>query len=494
MRKLMAIFAISVLSVSTPSWALFGLGDINFDGSLEVSGNSANNEVSFSPANDHRGATATRVRVGMNAQVTEGVSSRLEVARTPASAGSTESQYGGTGKPTSVASEEGNFVIHNAFIKLEELWGHTVVLGRQYVGDSGDLVWYIGPKSDDSLTVTSIDGILAYCNKGEEKGNFMDKVKLTLFTGKANEDDAIANTDAGDTLGDINLSNIQVDLSVIPNGNLRVGFLNGEDLNTSASTDTNRIQIFRVGVNGGIAENMFTYRAEYLQNMGKAGNVGTTGSGGPTELDYKGNAIDLGVGVNPPETSIGSFGLWLNYVMASGDDNTVDDKDDSFHDFTALGVGNTSGRHYGEIFGKSNTLGGGTPLGQGVNTADATGTAPNAATQGQGLTILNIGVNFKPAFMEKTWWRLDFFTFSRAEDSVKTSLTPGAAETKVGDKFGTEFDLTFGYDHTSNVGIELGYAMLNVDDALTGIGAVNDDAVTKLFARTNIRWGGEAAE
>jgi hypothetical protein len=312
------------------------------------------------------------------------------------------------------------------------------------------------------------------------------------LAGKASDDDSAANTDAGDAAGDINFNNIQLDLSVIPNGNLRIGFLRGEDQNTSASTDSNKLGIFRVGVNGGIAENFFTYRAEYLQNTGEAGNLGLTGSGGVTNLDYEGNAIDLGVGLNPPQTGIGSFGLWLNYVMASGDDNVTDDKDESFHDFTALGNINTSGRHYGEIFGKSNTLGGGTPLGQGVNTAATAGAiataAPGTTTQGQGLNILNIGVNYKPSFWEKGWARLDFFTFTRSEDSVTTAAN---TTTNPGDKFGTEFDFTLGYNHTDNIGVELGYAMLSVDDALTGVGATNDEDVTKLFARTNIKWGGE---
>jgi hypothetical protein len=116
-------------------------------------------------------------------------------------------------------------------------------------------------------------------------------------------------------------------------------------------------------------------------------------------------------------------------------------------------------------------------------------------TQGQGLEILNIGVNYKPSFSPKCWARLDFFSFSRAEDSVKTGA---ATTTKVGDKFGTEIDLTLGHNHTDNVGFEFGYAMLNVDDAIAGVNPTtgasnpNDDAVTKLFARTNIKWGGAA--
>ena len=110
MRKLMALAIVLVVSSTTRSWAMFGLGEFSFDGSLEYSGQSANNETDFAPDDDKRGRTLTRVRLGANTQVTEGVKGRLELVRNPASAGSSETQFGGTGRPTSVAAEESNFV------------------------------------------------------------------------------------------------------------------------------------------------------------------------------------------------------------------------------------------------------------------------------------------------------------------------------------------------------------------------------------------------
>src|SRR4051812_39306143 len=118
MRKLMATIAMVCLAAaaSTPSWAMAGLQDLKFDGSLEVSGASAKNETDFADgANDHRGGTATRVRLGANATVTEGVSSRLEVTRTPASAlaGGGSALYGNGAKPASAHTEESSFVFNN---------------------------------------------------------------------------------------------------------------------------------------------------------------------------------------------------------------------------------------------------------------------------------------------------------------------------------------------------------------------------------------------
>lgn len=474
----MAIAIVLAFAGAAKSWALVGLGDVSFDGSLEVSGNSANNETDFSPSNDHRGNTATRVRLGMNAQITEGVKGRIEAVRDPR-------LYGNAA--TTVTTEEGLWRFQNAYAEFDNIFGFMARLGRQYVGMPGDLVWNISPRNDDSLTVNSITGLLVQCRH-------FDAVNLDLFLGKAVEDDAIANTDAGDATGDVNMNSLQATLpKVIPNGNIGIGYLFGRDDNAAARSDDNKLQIARVGANGGISENMFTYRAEYLMNMGEFKGMGLTGAGAATDLDYEGTAIDIGLGFNPAETNVGTFGVWFNWLMASGDDNAIDDKDESFHDFSVFGSVDPSDRLLGEIFGKSNTLGGGTPLGQGLDTFQTAGAvaaaAPGATTQGQGLEVINIGAKYSPKPWDRVWFKFDYFAFSRAEDSVKTAA---AVNTKVGDDFGSEMDFTVGYKHTDNVNFKVGYAIFSPDDALTGVGAVNDDNITKLFARTNIKWGGSA--
>src|SRR6476620_1263026 len=111
MKRLVALIA--MLLVGAPAWALVGLENVSFDGSLEVKGMSANNEATLSKANDHRGVTDTRTRVGINADVTEDVKGRVEITRTPSSAGSA-ALYGGATRPTSVQTEENSWVFDNA--------------------------------------------------------------------------------------------------------------------------------------------------------------------------------------------------------------------------------------------------------------------------------------------------------------------------------------------------------------------------------------------
>jgi len=464
MKRLLAFTA--MLLVGAPSWALVGLENVSFDGSLEVRGASASNEADLSDkANDHRGVTATRTRVGIAADVTEDVKTRLEVTRTPGSAGSA-ALYGGAARPTSVQTEENSWVFNNAYVDVANLWSLSVRLGRQYVGEAGDLVWHLGAKDDDAMTITSIDGLAV------RKAKIADKLDLDAFTGKFRESAAsVAATDATSS-GDVNLSNLQATLrNVLPGGNIWVGLLMGNAANTAAVGDNVNLNIVRVGANGGVAENLVTYRAEFLQNFGHANGAGVGGA----DVKLKGNAFDVGVGLNAPESGAGKFGVWGNFVRSSGDKN-ADNDDKSFNDFTLLGV-NTSDRYYGEIFGRSNALAaGGSPLGQGLG---------NWGGQGSGLQVINVGANFKPAFWSKGWFKLDWFNLATTEDV--------AIAGKKDDKLGNEVDATIGYDHSDNVGFKVGYAMLMPDDALSLIktgGTTSDDAITEWFGRASIKWGG----
>ena len=95
MKKLLALTTVVLLAGVVKSFAALGLGDIKFDGALDVTGVSANNERDANDkTSDSRGDVGTRLRLGMDAQVTEGVMGRVEITRNPESDGS--AYYGGT--------------------------------------------------------------------------------------------------------------------------------------------------------------------------------------------------------------------------------------------------------------------------------------------------------------------------------------------------------------------------------------------------------------
>jgi len=470
-----------MIASTRPASAFVGLDGLTYDGSVEFSGVSASNELDQNGAkNDRRGEVDSRIRVGINAPLMDNVKARVEFVRDNAKFG--QNMAGAQGQPNTIDNETANIDIQNAYVEFNELFGqgHRMVLGRQYVGNPGDLVWHFGPKGLDTLPTTAIDGLLFQCRR-------MDWLNLDLFLGKFRDDDAVGGTDQNDVSnpGETNLNSFDLTLpTLIPGGKINLGFLYGQSLGASPAAgdqniDNDILKTYRLGVRGGLAENMFTYRAEYLMNDGHTSNVLVAGS--DKNVDYKGNAIDLGVGFNSAETGAGGFGLEANFLMASGDNDVNNSEDKSFHDFSELGI-NTSDRYYGEILGRSAALGtaitGGTPPGWGLD----------SGFEGQGKQILHIGGKWVPNFWDKkTWARIDYVAMSTAEDGNTAQSTAN--------KYGNEIDLTLGYKAADNVNVEGGYATLSPDDAITGVGTgLPDDNITKWFGRVKLAWGGEEAK
>jgi len=451
MRKLMAALAIVLVAgLPSSSWAILGFDGISYDGSLEVGAVKASNEVDSKDGfgdgvnndQDRRSDVDTRVRLGVNLQVTEGVDGRLEFVRT--------GQRYGDGA-SSLSTEESSILIQNAYVNWL-MWNWNWRLGRQYTGRANDLVWNFGPRSDDNLSVDAVDGLAL--------SRSWDRIAINAFLAKI--DDNNSQSQANDQ-GEISAKMIELAFpNIVPALlNARVGAIWGSNSRSGATSDSTKLTIYRAGVDGGINENFITYRAEYLMNDGS--DKSTVPAGGQ-EVDLEGSAYDIGVGLNIPENGAGQFALGVNYLVASGDDNGADDKDESFNDLSRVGANGVSDRYLGEIFGRSNVLFG-TP--QGIDFG-----AP-------GINVIHANALFKPAFAPKTWARLDWYDFTADEDAA-------------GD-WGSEIDLTFGYRHSDTVGFEVGYAQLSPDrllEANLNDGTVGSDDVTKAFARMKVAFGG----
>lgn len=486
MRKLLALAIVIILANVAQSWAMLGLGDIKFDGSLEFGGYSANNEQDFDDddntlganASDHRGELVTRQRLGINGGVTEESSFRIELGRNTGQFGKSLATTGGEGQSNNLQQEQENIYINNAYLDIRNIIANiSARIGRQYVGNAGDLVWNFSPTDDNHYSIPAIDGVLL-----QHRGCKL--VQTDLFLGKLRENDDRGDTNDGDssaTDSDTNLSSLDfVFPNLVPGARLNAGYLWGVQENTDNSSDNNTLKTYRAGINGGVMENRLTYRAEFFQN---AGGIDSSGM----EMKYEGNAIDLGLGFNIPEGPGGGWGFNANLLMASGDGDTGDDKDESFHDFSALGS-NSSDRLMGDIFGKSNTLGdtfgNGAPLGQGADTSWTDG-----GGQGAGLQVMNLGVSYTPVFCPRSTLSLNWYSFGTSEDGVN-SASPNA------DKYADEIDFALNFRQSANVNWMLGYAMLSPDDALLGqfttfpvpAGTADDD-ITQLSMRLTVKWG-----
>ncbi len=489
MKKYIAILAVAAFTgVQTGRAELLGLGKITTDGSLEISGQQANNETDANDsADDSRGAVNTRLRVGLNADVAKGVKGRVEAVRNSQS-GPTVVQYG-DGAST-VAAEEAAIAFQNAYLDIEDfLMTDSFRIGRQYGGRPGDLLVYYGPVNDDSLTVAALDGVTVTKKLG--------KINTLFGTGKVREDDAVANTDAGDVGATATADEANVTWLILSSDELfptvkvplEFGFYSGTSHGTGdvkntaggagVSDDINlTIMDFRAGYS--LMDDWVKLGLEYAMNGGQANGVGTAGSAS----NFKGSALLLSASYDNKDNG---WGAHLKYANASGDDPTTANAtadDDTFHDFRVLGWA-VSDYRYGEIMSYDNTaigaLAGGPLVGGGLDTGGVFG----AANTGPGLNVINLGGHYVlPVMDNKVTAKLDYYV-------AKVNETPAGVD----DGVGNEIDLTLNYAHSEAILASLGYATFSPDKGLlngfAGTANVPDDAVTKIFAKLMVKWGGE---
>jgi len=451
----MALMGMSSLAFSGD---LLGMKNVTFDGSLEVLGEQATNETDLSDASrDTRGGTITRVRLGMNADVTDGVTARVEAVRSPAYTGA-GAQYGGDSRPTTLNQEQDSIVIENAYVDIAGFLGlDNIRLGRQYAGRKGDLIAYFGPTNDNLLFVNALDAFSATRNWGP--------LSAEVVSGKLYEDDHILDTDNGDTVGDVNVSwgTVAFDFasgtqSKMP---LELGLymLTSKGNDSESDNDNLKVADLRFGM-----EDEQGNRAgiELARNFGNINN----GALGNKKLTYMGSAFVLFADYTIPSSGIS---LRAKLLETTGDPNFNDQDDESFHPIN-------SDFRYGEIlsndfhFAFNNFLAGTDYSFQGL--------AYDSALQGDGLSVGALGVDFTPPILEnKFTGSIDLFSASVKESSVLA-----------GDDIGMELDVALKYKHSENVKAEIGYARLFTGDYLTYDTRGKDD-VSKMWAKLKIKWG-----
>lgn len=455
MRKLLAVFAALGMAGSAFSGDLLGLKNLSVDGSIEYLGKQANNQTDADDGNeDSTGDTASRVRLGLNAMVTEGVNARIEVVRSPDWAGD-PTMFGDDTE--SVDDELDNFEVLNAYLELDNILGlDKAKIGRQYVGRPGDLIAYFGPFNDDYLFVTSLSSLVLSKKVGP--------VDVNAVLAKANDDDFVAfDTDNGDGSGDQNINwitassdeLIKVEGATFP---LEIGLYQWLDQNTDNADDNETLNIYDLRAGANLLDNALKLSLQYAMNAGQDNNGGTP-------VDYKGNALVFKAAYDNEENGWGAKALYAN---ASGDDDLADDSDDAFHSIS-------SDFRYGQILSNdtnfADTYGLGTVTGYSLSGGLDTG------SQGPGLNIIGLGGNYNLPILDKKYTvYADYFMAKFNE----TGAGP--------DDIGNELDLTVKYVHNDNVSVKAGYAMLMPGEALNGMGSPDDD-ITKLWAKLMVKWG-----
>ncbi len=436
-----------------------GLKNWTTDGSIEINGQSATNEVdAFDGANDHRGGTVTRIALGIGMDVTSGVKGKVLFLRNSQTLPG-NAQYGDG--ITSVNAEEAGICLDNAYIDIDNmLTMDTFRIGRQYGGRPGDTLVYFDRYNDDSLTTNSLDALSVSKKVG--------LVDLSFVTGKVNEDDVIANADNDDALGDVNVSWLIAKTDkVVPNLPLEIGIYQGTDSNGPAAGDNCNLVIYDLRAGYSLMGDAVKLCAEYAMNQGGMNGAGIGGA----EMKFKGNALVLKAKYENKDLG---FGGHLKYMNASGDDqNSANNDDKSFHDYSQLGW-NVSDLRYGEILSNSNALAvGGVGASVGLDTG----------LNGTGLNVINLGGDYTlPVMDKKVSLALDYFV------SQVNEVANG-----IDDGVGTEIDLSANYKHSETVSAKVGYATFSPEKGYVNGYAANanlpTDDVTKLFAKLCVKWG-----
>ncbi|MBI5623222.1 MAG: hypothetical protein HY924_05530 [Elusimicrobia bacterium] len=348
--------------------------------------------------------------------------------------------------------------IDQAYVKIDKIMGHIdATVGRQYYGDAGDFVLYVGPKSAYGLATTAAD--LARVDIFS-----MPYVNLTGIAGK------VAGSAVGTAAGaDVDLRGIELNLKDVENINFNLFVYNRLTHATGPLGNFQATTANGLGLNGG-NDNLYVYGFRSKVTFGgftgklKAAMNGgenrqpaavawdgdrdftdatTTGDGlTPAVAAYKGYAFQLDAEYKAEVEDVASFTPWLHYAFGSGRHDLRDNQNEGF---TAIAQDYQAGTLYSRFNGTTAMpLGNGIPcvLGAvGCGHFDANGSGTFTAADGgvgimstpkgvaggiagnglQNRMIWGAGLKVTPAMANKLTVALSFFDY-RWADTTKDRI------------------------------------------------------------------------
>jgi hypothetical protein len=404
------------VSVSIPARAEL-LKNFKTDGSLEVKAFGIDNETDRNgAADDYRGETHTRVMVGGSFDLLDDVHARILLRKN-------NYIYGGGGENANTVQT--NIVLDNAFVKIDKVFGRVdLTMGRQFYGDSNDLVIYFGPQPDDLLSVTAVDVFRA------DADLFGGWAKFEGIAGKIADTGALANSDT-DLFG----AKVLTD-KVIPKGALSLSYYTRK-IKGAGATANNTLNVADLSARGDILETGLSYQADYVQNFGR----NAAAAGAPAN---DGNAYFLGLRYGHTLSNM-PFRAMLEYGRGTTD-------------FAAIAPGKRFGKIWGEHsnFGPSSLNGVG---GAGLSN----------------LQVIDAGVGINP--IERLGVDVNAYRFT-----YDSPLANGNSNA------GTEYDLILSWKHSDNVSFETSAATFQVGDALRNAPGTGTSPITRLGADVKIKF------
>jgi len=426
MKKVIGMLALVALVGNIANAEL--LKNFKYDGKIEVNAYQVK-DADYDKTNaDKRNDVDTRVQLNAGFDITEDVDAVVSAVKA-------NRQHGDNSEDVNTALD--NLFFEQAYLNLKGVLGFDHKLGRQYYGNEGDLIVYYGPQSwpfmgdntgpafGNALGVTGIDGYTGWYNYG--------KWAFNGVLAKETNANAAADTDT-DLFGIVANYDLRDDLKL----GAYVYRMNHQSGAVIAGPSSH-LDTIGVKANGNFKG--FEYGAEIAKNMGLYNETLeglTLLTGTPQTGDFSGMAFkaNLKYGMD----LAGKITFMGEYAMGSGDDDSTDDKVESF-------MAINSDYRPGIIWGGNTMVVGGNGL--------------------SNLTTFNLGAKWNPSKVEKLTLGAKYLNFSPTEDA-------GLGY----DTYGNELDLTAGWQHNETVGLKAYYAMFMPDSdfavAMNGAGAADD--------------------
>ncbi|MBI5631117.1 MAG: hypothetical protein HY921_09560 [Elusimicrobia bacterium] len=452
------------------------LKNLKVSGQLDIQATAARNTVDFAtranplgagsvvPAsfnnNDRISDTQTRLMVNLDWDLLDDVHSKVTLRKnnrvwgTGGVAGSdyvqgTAAAGGSETLSTAGSNVLGRIAVDQANVKIDKLAGDAdVTVGRQFFGDSGDLIIYFGPsdKAMYGMNVTAIDAArFDWAN---------DNMGLTALVGKT----SIGAGVGGIPQNSINVRGLVLSCKRHENVHPAVYLWNRQTQNGSAAAANGGLgapSSDAAAVAGGKNDNLYVLGAKVKATMGGAwvkgeiaknfgdnrvaGTVATHGA-----KTYTGFAFLLNGGYKAEVNGVGAVTPWgeFGYGTGAGDRRSATNEQ-----FTAIAGDYRPGSISGRFTNAS-----GAALGALVpNGVGATGISPATLSN---AVLYGFGVKVNPASLAKLTAGLSYWDFS----AQKLLTAEGNRRPLGGNKHvGSEVDLDFEWKHSDNIGLGFGW-------------------------------------
>ncbi|MFA6091678.1 MAG: hypothetical protein WCU88_04250 [Elusimicrobiota bacterium] len=431
------------------------LKNLKVGGALDFQANSVRNLADFSNiAYDRVGDAVTRVMLNTSWDLTDDIHANVSLVKNDRAWGTKGGggQIGG-GQAQAITADGNNVLgsvyVQQANVKIDKFAGQVdATLGRQYFGETGDLVIYYGPKNVYGLYVTAIDAFrVDWAN---------DMIGFSGLAGKTT-----GNAIGAATGNDVDVRGFDLSVKNLP-------------VKVTASL-WNQVTHRVAGTTYQPNDHLYVYslkaKAEAMgANVGAqfAGNFGENRTATAARL-YRGWAFLADAGYKADVSGIAAFSPWLQFGYGTGDQG----QSPKNHGFTAI----ASDFRPGIINGRFNASGN-----RSINDAVAANAASTVGLNNR--VIYGAGLKVTPAAAEKLVVGLGLWDYSL--QTITQVQANGEAYNK---HLGYEYGLTLDWNHSENVKYGVGAARFMPGRRTNGLNAGTTSApVSLMFADLSLKF------